>query len=130
LAERGADLEPQTDDAIAYAACHIAQQLGAAAIIAFTTSGSTARRVAKYRPRAPILALTPNLVVQRQLAISWGVRAEVVAPATVDAMFEAGPRVAAQLGLARPGQLVVITAGIPLATAGTTNLLKVAQVEA
>ncbi len=129
LAERGADLEPHTDDAIAYAACHTAQQLGAATVIAFTTSGSTARRVAKYRPRAPILALTTNQVVQRQLSLSWGVYSYVVQPATVDEMFDIGPRLAAQLGLAQPGQLVVITAGVPIGTPGATNLLKVSQVE-
>ncbi len=130
LAERGTNLQPETDDAIAYAACHIAQQLEAAAVVAFTTSGSTARRVAKYRPRAPIVAMTPNPLVQRRLALSWGVSPVVVHPCSVEEMFAIGSRIAPQLGLAAPGQLVVITAGLPISTAGSTNLLRVIRAEA
>ncbi|MCL5026758.1 MAG: pyruvate kinase [Chloroflexi bacterium] len=130
LAERGANLVPETDDAIAYAACHTAQQLGAAAIIAFTTSGSTARRVAKYRPRAPILALTPSPAVQRRLALSWGVSSFAIGPRNVEDMFDIGSRIGVQVGLASPGELVVITAGLPISTAGATNLLRVARAQA
>jgi pyruvate kinase len=71
--EKGSDLEPVTDDAISYAACNTARQLGAAAIVAFTMSGSTARRVAKYRPGIPILAATPIPRQLRRLLLSWGV---------------------------------------------------------
>ncbi|MDP2952867.1 MAG: pyruvate kinase alpha/beta domain-containing protein, partial [Chloroflexota bacterium] len=125
-----ADLEPQTDDAIAFAACHTAQQLGAAAIIAFTESGSTAYRVAKYRPQSPLLALTPSDGVRRRLALVWGVNTSLVGrPATVDDMFAQAVRLAQERGMAAKGDLVVITAGVPIGIAGTTNLLKVQTIE-
>ncbi|MDP2953699.1 MAG: pyruvate kinase, partial [Chloroflexota bacterium] len=130
LAERGADLEPQTDDAISFDACHTAQQLGAAAIIAFTESGSTARRVAKYRPKVPLLVLTPSEAVRRKLALVWGVRAYIAGrPATVDDMFAQAIRLAKEQGAVAENDLVVITAGVPIGVAGTTNLLKVQRVD-
>lgn len=129
LANKGKDLQPQTDDAISYAACHIANQLGAAAIIAFTFSGSTARRVSKYRPRVPILAITPNRSTQRQLSLSWGVHAlQIPEPSNISTLFSRGARVARRTGMAREGDLVVITGGIPIGVPGSTNLLKVERV--
>lgn len=129
LRERGTALEPEIDDAISYAACHSAFQLGAAAIVAFTTSGATARRVSKYRPKAPILALTPSDVTSRRLALSWGVRAYIVAePQIVDEMFALASRTAQEIGLAHSGDIVVITAGVPTGVAGSTNLLKVERI--
>ncbi|MEE8472582.1 MAG: pyruvate kinase [Dehalococcoidia bacterium] len=129
LEKKGADLVPQTDDAIAYAACHAAQQLRAAAIVAFTASGSTARRVAKYRPRAPILALTPSESVGRSLALVWGVHpVQVAEPLAVERMFAEGARKALELAVADRGDLIVITAGVPKGDSGNTNLLKVERV--
>ncbi len=129
LEKKGGDLEPQTDDAIAYAACHAAQQLRVAAIVAFTASGSTARRVAKYRPRAPILALTPNEAVGRSLALVWGVHPiQVAEPLAVERMFTEGARKAMELAVADRGDLIVITAGVPKGDAGSTNLLKVERI--
>ncbi|MCJ7515029.1 MAG: pyruvate kinase [Dehalococcoidia bacterium] len=129
LSSRGKDLQPQTDDAISYAACHAAHQLGAVAIIAFTSSGSTARRVAKYRPSVPILAITPSNETRRQLSISWGVRAfQIPEPSKITSLFDRGARVAKRTGVAHDGDLVVITGGIPLGISGSTNLLKVEQV--
>ncbi len=129
MAERGSDLEPQTDDAIAYDACHTAHQLGAKAILAFTESGSTAWRVCKYRPRVPIVALTPNEAVRRKLALAWGVHTRrIEGAAKVDDLFSVGGALARELGLAREGDLVVITGGVPIGVVGTTNLLKVQQV--
>jgi pyruvate kinase len=126
LEEKGVDLERQTDDAISYAACHTAQQLGAAAIVAFTASGSTARRVAKYRPQAPILALTPNEAVRKRLALLWGVHPiQVAEPLAVEDMFAEGGRQAVETAVAGKGDLIVITAGVPIGDAGGTNLLKV-----
>jgi pyruvate kinase len=128
--EKGSDLEPVTDDAIAYAACNTARQLGAAAIVAFTMSGSTARRVAKYRPGIPILAATPIPRQLRRLLLSWGVYPyEVPEPATVHDLFAEGIRLCLEAGIARKGDLIVITAGLPIAIPGTTNLLKVERVE-
>ena len=130
LTNKGKDLQPQTDDAISYAACHTAHQLGAAAIIAFTSSGSTARRVAKYRPKVPILAITPSQVTQRQLSLSWGVRAfQIPEPSKIAVLFTRGARVAKRTGLAQDGDLVVITGGVPIGISGSTNLLKVEKVK-
>jgi pyruvate kinase len=130
LTERGSVLEPHTDDAIAYSACHTAHQLGAAAIVAFTSSGSTARRVSKYRPAMPILAATPNPEQKRRLLISWGVYPyEVHEPATVHEVFAQAVRLSLATGIARKGDLIIVTAGLPLAVPGTTNLLKVERVE-
>jgi pyruvate kinase len=130
LSSKGKDLQPQTDDAISYAACHAAHQLGAAAIIAFTSSGSTARRVAKYRPGVPILAITPSHETRRQLSISWGVHAfQIPEPSQITTLFARGARVAKKTGLAQDGDLVVITGGIPLGVSGSTNLLKVERVQ-
>jgi pyruvate kinase len=130
LVNKGKDLQPQTDDAISYAACHTAHQLGAAAIIAFTSSGSTARRVAKYRPGVPILAITPSNETRRQLSICWGVRAfQIPEPSKITALFARGARVAKRTGLAQDGDLVVITGGVPIGISGSTNLLKVERVQ-
>ena len=73
IVEKRRDLEPQTDDAISYDACQTAHQLDARLIVAFTESGSTAGRVSKYRPRSPILALTPSEHTQRRLTLRWSV---------------------------------------------------------
>ena len=129
LANKGKDMEPQTDDAISYAACYTAQQLGAVAIIAFTSSGSTARRVAKYRPSAPILAITMSQTTRRQLSLSWGIRAfEVPKPSKIADLFARGARVAREAGLAHDGDLIIITGGVPIGVPGSTNLLKVEKV--
>jgi len=126
LSEKTETVIPQTDDAISYAACHIAEQLGAVGIIAYTTSGSTAQRVAKYRPKAPILAITPKDNVTRKLALYWGVYPyQVPEYASVEETFEQGAQLAVKLGLARRGDLVVVTAGVPLRVPGSTNMLKV-----
>ena len=129
LLDKGADLEPKTDDAISYAACHTAHQLGAAAIVAFTSSGSTARRVAKYRPGIPILSATPSPRQRRRLLISWGVYPyEVAETSDVADLLAQGTRLSLETGVAQKGDLIVITAGIPIGVEGTTNLLKVERV--
>jgi pyruvate kinase len=129
LLDKGADLEPQTDDAISYDACHTAHQLGAAAIVAFTKSGSTARRVAKYRPGTPIISATPSPEQRRRLLLSWGVYPyEVPEPSDVTELLAQGVKLSRDTGVARKGDLIVITAGIPINVAGTTNLLKVEKV--
>lgn len=130
LLEKSEQVVPQTDDAISYGACHIAQQIQAACIVAYTSSGSTALRVSKYRPKTPILAITHNPDVARRLALSWGIEPYVVArPENVDAMFQRGAQLALETGIARKGELVVITAGIPTGIPGSTNLVKVHRVE-
>ncbi|MEA3253358.1 MAG: pyruvate kinase [Chloroflexota bacterium] len=129
LSEKVTTLVPQTDDAISYAACQIAEQLGAVAIIACTSSGSTAQRVAKYRPKAPILAITSRGDIVRRLALYWGVYPRKVAQyTTVEEVFKQGAQLAVKLGLARTGDLLVITAGVPFGTPGSTNMLKVQKI--
>ncbi len=129
LRERGLQLGSQIDEAISYDACRTAYQLGARAIVAFTRSGSTACRVSKYRPEVPILAITPNDSVRRRLMLYWGVYAfQIEEPSTVDGLFTRGGSLAKDLGLARAGELVIITGGVPMGVAGTTNLLKVERI--
>jgi len=126
LLSRGKDQKKETDDAISYSACHIAQQLDAKAIIAFTSSGSTARRVSKYRPEVPVLAITASAITRKQLCLSWGVNAYRVHAATrVTELFSQAENVAMQSGAAKRGDLIVITGGIPVGVSGSTNMLKV-----
>ena len=129
LRERGLDFLPAADDATARAACQMAYQVHARAIIAFTTGGTTALRVSKYRPRQPILAVTPIDSVMRCLAIAWGVF-PVLKPefSDLEEVFEQARGVALETGVARRGDLVVITAGLPLTVSGSTNLVKVQSV--
>ncbi len=129
MTERRDWLIQETDELIAFNACLTADNLKAAAITAFTQSGSTARRVSKYRPRTQILALTPSSSTCRRLVLYWGVNAiQVRQPETVDDLFMAGCDVVKQERFGKTGDLIVITAGIPIGIAGTTNLLKVEEV--
>jgi len=129
LAERGGWLEEQTDELISYSACHTAHKLGAAAIVAFTQSSSTAGRVSKYRPKMPILAITPSQAAAGRLLLYWGVHPfQIAVPPSVDELFATAARLARDLGLVKTGDLIVITGGIPLGVAGSTNLLKVEKI--
>jgi pyruvate kinase len=129
LQERGAVLGAQIDAAISYDACRTAHQLGAKAIVAFTQSGSTVTRVSKARPKVPILALTSSEQVSRRLQFCWGVQVcHEAEPSSIEALFEIGAQLPKSLGLANAGDLVVITGGIPVRVAGTTNLLKVEKI--
>jgi pyruvate kinase len=130
LAERSTWLGSETEEIISYDACHAAHQLGAVAIIAFTQSGSTAWRVSKYRPKTPIIAITPSRDVCSRLVLGWGIQPfQIAEPSSVSELFTTGARLSKELGLARAGDLVVITGGIPVGVSGTTNLLKVERVE-
>ena len=130
LSERGRWLEQKTDEVISYSACHTAHNLGAAALVAFTQSGSTAGRVSKYRPRMPILAITPDAVVAGRLMLRWGVYPfQTAGASSVDELFTTAAELSKELGLAKPGDLIVITGGIPVGVAGSTNLLKVERIE-
>jgi pyruvate kinase len=123
-------IEAQTDEIISYNACRTAHLLNARAIVAYTQSGSTARRVSKFRPRVPILALTPFDGILHRLVLSRGVfPVKVPNPVTVDEMFNNATRVVKAMGLAKKGDSIVITAGIPMGLAGATNMLKVERIE-
>lgn len=118
-----------TTNAICDAACTTARDLSAKAILAVTKSGKTARRVSKFRPVTPIIAVTPSEKTYHQLAVSWGV-SPVMAEyqPDSDSLFRHATARAEQSGLCQKGDLVVVTAGVPLDTVGTTNLLKVENV--
>ncbi|NNK97067.1 MAG: pyruvate kinase, partial [Desulfobacterales bacterium] len=117
---------PVITDAISYASCATAADLSATAIITATRSGSTARRVARYRPKTPIIAISSMASSLRKLHIVRGVIPLQCAPAeTIDEQFSNVISSAVNAGLLSDGDLVVITAGLPLGTSGTTNMMKV-----
>jgi pyruvate kinase len=130
IAERDAWLSNQTEELISYNACLTARRLGSAAIVAFTSSGSTAGRVSKYRPSTPILAISPNSETCRRLILNWGVQAsQISTPKTVDNLFLTAVKICKKLKLAKTGDNILVTGGIPLGKAGTTNLLKVQEID-
>jgi len=113
-------------NAISHATCTTAQDLKAAAIITVTKSGHTARMISRFRPACPIIATTVSKKVQRQLSLSWGVLPYLVEEASsTDEMFDSGIEKALESGLVNKGDLVVITAGVPIGVRGTTNIMKV-----
>lgn len=115
--------------AIGRSACAMAERLGAEAIISSTRSGYTARLIAKYRPRLPIVAVTPSEKVYRQLSLVWGVDPVVIEGAeSTDQMIDMSIESAVGEGYLEDGDLVVVTAGVPFAVKGTTNLIKVERV--
>jgi pyruvate kinase len=122
--------EKNAADAIAAAATQVSQTIGAKAIVAFTASGSTALRVARERPGAPVIGLTPNVRTAQIMAVVWGVHA-VVTP-DVHSLGEAvtrAARVALTEGFAEHGAEIVVTAGVPFGLSGTTNALRVVTVK-
>jgi pyruvate kinase len=122
-----ADPEATGSDAIAAAARQIAETLELAAIICWTSSGATGLRVARERPNSPIVAITPNLSTGRRLSLAWGVHCIVAEDARdLDDMVERACRLAFKDGVAKPGQRVIIVAGVPLGTPGATNMLRIA----
>jgi pyruvate kinase len=122
--------EHTAPDAISAAACQVANLIGAAAIVSYTTSGATALRAARERPDAPILVLTSNLSTARRLAVLWG--AHCVHTSDVKSfgdMVQKAARIAHREQIAEPGQRVVVTAGVPFGTPGATNVLRIAWVD-
>ncbi len=116
--------------AVSHAARETAQDLDAAAIITPTVSGHTARMVSRYRPTAPIIAVTPSPMVQRQLCLYWGVYPLLAKrTANTDQMLADAVSVAREHQLVRPGELVVVTGGAAGSAPGTTNLIKVHVIE-
>ncbi len=113
-------------NAISHAACTTAYDLGAAAIIAVTKTGMSVRNVSKYRPSIPIIGCSPDNMTLRQLNMSWGVTPLAMQEESeTDKLFSAAVENSKAKGLLENGDLAVITAGVPLGVAGTTNMLKV-----
>jgi pyruvate kinase len=116
-------------DAIADAARQIADTLDLAAVVCWTSSGSTGLRVARERPRPPIVALSPNMATGRRLAVVWGVHCVITDDAhDQDDMVDRACRIAFKEGFAKAGQRVIVVAGVPLGTPGATNMLRIAYV--
>ncbi|WP_417309439.1 pyruvate kinase [Devosia sp.] len=126
---QAAEPEATAADAISAATRQVAETLDLAAIVTYTSSGSTAIRAARERPSKPILALSPNHRTVRRLSVVWGVHC-VESPDAVNLedMVDRACVLAYQEGLARPGDRIAITAGVPLGTPGATNMLRIAFV--
>ncbi len=124
--ERESERTPDVTNAISHATVTSAHDLGAAAILTVTKSGRTARMISKYRPNCPIICCATEERVCRRLALSWGVIPLTIEEATnTDDLFERAVAAGEHAGLLHDGELVVMTAGVPLGMSGTTNLMKV-----
>lgn len=118
--------ELTTTNAIGKATCTTAQDLQAAAIITATSSGYTSKAISKFRPKAPIIAATPTDSVMRKLSLVWGVYPVLASiSTTTDEIIDYSIASAMDSGYVKEGDLVVITAGIPVGLSGSTNLIKV-----
>jgi len=121
--------EATTADAISAAARQCAHTLGAAAIVTYTNTGSTTLRAARERPDVRILCLTPSRDTARRMTLAWGVHAVETEDAHNFAdMVQKAVRIARHEGVAKQGERLVITAGVPFGTPGATNILRIAYV--
>jgi pyruvate kinase len=121
--------EPTGADAIAAAARQVAETLDLAAIVCWTSSGATGMRVARERPRSPIVAISPMLGAGRKLSLVWGIHCVVAEDARdQDDMVERACEIASKEDFAKAGERVIIVAGVPLGTPGATNMIRVAYV--
>jgi pyruvate kinase len=121
--------EPTGPDAITAAARQVAETTRCAAILIYTTSGSTGLRAARERPSVPILALTPSVETGRRLALVWGLHCVLTEDASgLQDMVDKGCAIAVREGFADAGDRVVVTAGVPFGTPGATNILRLAWV--
>ncbi len=122
-------IKEDASDAISAAAHEVAKNIGAACIINYTSSGSTTLRSARLRPSVPILSLSHNLATARRMALSYGVYSLLVEDVhNTDGALERAKEIVLQHGIAEKGQRLVLTAGVPFGTPGSTNLLRVAWV--
>ncbi|HYY91640.1 MAG TPA: pyruvate kinase [Candidatus Dormibacteraeota bacterium] len=126
--QRRAWHENSQEDAIAFAACETALQISATAIVTPTRTGKTARRVSKYRPPLPIVSLTSQTDVEKQLLLSWGVQTVRREIDWTDTIYTEAEETVKRLGLARKGDTIVIVSGDPKGPMGRTDLLKIQRV--
>ena len=120
--------DPTTADAIAQSANTMVGTVSAAAIVCFTTSGSTARRVSRERPAVPLLVLTPSLKTARRVGLLWGAHAVRTRDiASFEEMIAKAKRMALRHGAARAGERIIITAGVPFGTPGSTNVIHIVR---
>jgi pyruvate kinase len=121
-------LEPTTADALAGSARHIASTVSATGMVCYTSSGATARRIARERPPVPLLAMSPSLHTARRMGLLWGVHAVHSRDVgSFEEMVEKGKRMALRHQIAKGGDRIVLMAGIPFGTAGSTNVLHVVR---
>ena len=121
-------LEPTTADALAGSARQIVQTVSATAMVCYTSSGATARRIARERPAVPLLAMSPSQHTARRMGLLWGVHAVHSRDVgSFEEMVEKGKRMALRHQIAKGGDRVVLMAGIPFGTAGSTNVLHVVR---
>ena len=121
--------EATSADAISAAARQVAHTLSAKAVVTYTTSGSTSLRIARERPDVPILSLTPSQETARKLAVVWGVHSVHTEDArSFDDMEKKASAASLADGVAKKGERIVITAGVPFGTPGATNVLRIARV--
>jgi pyruvate kinase len=121
-------LEPTTADALAGSARQIAQTVSATAMVCYTSSGATARRIARERPPVPLLAMSPSQHNARRMGLLWGVHAVHSRDVgSFEEMVEKGKRMALRHQIAKGGDRIVLMAGIPFGTAGSTNVLHVVR---
>jgi len=121
--------DPTTSDALAEASQSITNTVSAKAIVCFTSSGSTVRRIARERPSAPILALTPRVSTARRMGLFWGVQAVRTKDiGSFEEMIGKARRMALRHGMATGGDKIIILAGVPFGTPGSTNVLHVATI--
>ena len=126
MREQAPPPDDTTADAVSSGAVKIANALGAELLVSFTASGTTAARVSRYRPNAPILAITPYERVCRQLSLSWGVLTHASEDITsTDEMVEVSTQAITARGLIEAGARYIITAGVPFGMRGTTNMIRV-----
>lgn len=118
-------------DAISFAAREIAETLNLSAIVTYTASGTTGLRAARERPQVPIIALSPILNTARRLSLVWGTHCVVSPDATdLDDMVDRACRISFDEGFSKDGDRILVTAGVPLRTPGSTNMLRIAYVSA
>jgi pyruvate kinase len=119
-----------TADAIALSARHIADVIGCVALVAYTSTGSTAFRVARERPRCGVIGLTPFIETARKLSLVWGVRSMVTEDVSnVEEMVDKADAAVRKLGVAEVGDRIAVIAGIPFGRAGKTNTIRVLRLE-
>ncbi len=128
--QRFVGLEPTIPEAISLGAISLARDLQVKAFLIPTTSGSTARLIARYRPQQPIIAVSPDPQTVKMLCLVWGVHAVPIRGfRSTDEMVRVLQKKALESGIVKPKDLVAITAGLPLHTTGTTNMITVKPVE-
>jgi len=117
------------EEAVSFAAIELADKIGAKYIVSFTHSGGTARKISKYRPKIPVIAFSPIQSTVRRLSLVWGVNSiEIGEVNSVDELLDGAAELLRFKRLAKEGDYVVITAGVPVGIAGSTNMIKAVKI--